>query len=240
MEALVPVPVEEELYLAAKMDDASKFEALFRQYPFVVEQAAYARSSNLLHIATNEGKEQIVGQLMQNVPRLARAVDDKRSTPLHIAAATGDVEIVRWLFSIAPKMIWRLDDHGMNPVHVVAANGRVDILRLLLERDPSPGMELLEGRRSVLSLCFPDFLHTKDADGKTIMSLALEYKHPEIIAHLTRNGAYNPITTMIQNVSGMSPVVLTLIAQMVQAASLSPRAAFGRTPRNHTKPERRW
>ena len=136
-------------------------------------------------------------ELLLEVGRqLAQELDDKRSSPLHIVAAKGHVGIARALFLLAPEMCWRVDDRGMNPVHVATANGHVDVIRLLLEHDPSPVMELLEGRRSVLLLSvkhrqlaaltflvekFPNLLHQQDADGETILSFAIKYNHPEVI-----------------------------------------------------------
>lgn len=149
--------VEEQLYYAAKMENVAIFEELFLPHQFVVEQAVFFGSRNMLHIATAEcatveGRERIVELLLEVGRQLAQELDDKKSLPLHIVVAKGHVGIARMLFSVAREMCWRLDDHGMNPVHVAAANGHVDVLRLLLEHDLSPGMELLEGRRSVLSL----------------------------------------------------------------------------------------
>ena len=68
MEAPVTVRVEEELYFSAKVGDLPKFEALYHQHSFVVEQAVYSGSRNLLHIATTEGKTQIVGLLVEKCP----------------------------------------------------------------------------------------------------------------------------------------------------------------------------
>ena len=76
--AVVSETPEMKLYDAATRGDVATFQILARQNPFIVDQVSFARSRNLLHIATIAGRVGIVEELLRINPELARDVDSKK------------------------------------------------------------------------------------------------------------------------------------------------------------------
>ncbi|XP_047956718.1 ankyrin repeat-containing protein NPR4-like [Salvia hispanica] len=234
--AVVSETPEMKLYDAATRGDVATFQILARQNPFIVDQVSFARSRNLLHIATMAGHVGIVEELLRINSELARDVDSKKSSSLHIAAEQGHVEIVDKLFPIAPEMCWWLDDQGMNPVHIAAMKGHVEILKVLLENDSSPAMERLHRGQTVLHLCVKHrqleplkflaeklgiLVAVKDDDGEKAIDLAYRCKAKEMIEYLTEKDTTETPIYLI-NMTGMTMVVVVLIAAMAFQAAVSP------------------
>ncbi|XP_042012955.1 ankyrin repeat-containing protein At2g01680-like isoform X2 [Salvia splendens] len=218
--------VTQKLYDAATMGDVATFQTLVQQDPFLVDQVSFARSRNLLHIATIAGQVGIVEELLRINSKLARDVDSKKSSSLHIAAEQGHVEIANKLFFVAPEMCWWLDDQGMNPVHIAAMRGHVGVLEVLLEHDLSPAMERLHRGQTVLHLCAKHgqvqtlkfvveklelLVPVKDDDGETLYNLAVRCDQVELFD-----------LTVAKEISGVTMVVVGLIAAMAFSAVVSP------------------
>lgn len=185
-----------KLYDAATQGDATIFQELLQEDPYLLDVVSFPCSRNLLHIATMHGQLGIVEEITRRNPRLARSLDSEKSSPLHIAAAEGKVEIASKLLSVAPEMCWLRDCHGMNPVHIASVNGHVEILEEIIRHDPLPAWEKVDRGQTVLHLCVKrgqlrilqvlvnnnlrELLYTTDYDGETLLHLAVRYEQVEV------------------------------------------------------------
>ncbi|KAL1558107.1 ankyrin repeat-containing protein NPR4-like [Salvia divinorum] len=79
----------EELYDAASKGDATKFQQLIQQDPYLVERVSFPCSRNVLHVATLRAHVAIVEEVLKLSPQLARNLDSQKLSPLHIAASKG-------------------------------------------------------------------------------------------------------------------------------------------------------
>lgn len=194
---MVEEAAKKKLYDAATKGEAATLQTLLKYPdPYLLDEVSFARSRNLLHVATASGQASIVEEVLKANPQLARDEDSKKSSPLHIAAAKGHVEIARKLLSAAPDMCWSRDSQGMNPVHIAAANGHIGILEEMLLLDLLPAMERVQRGQTVLHLCVKrrqlpalivlvekmegDIVCAKDDDGETILHLAVRCHQLEV------------------------------------------------------------
>ncbi|XP_057776302.1 ankyrin repeat-containing protein ITN1-like [Salvia miltiorrhiza] len=194
--------VEKKLYNAASKGDLTTLKQLVQEDPYLVHEAPFACSRNLLHVAAMHGQSAIVEEVLRMNPRLARIPDSQKSSPLHIAAAEGHVIIASKLLSVAPEMCWWRDDQGMNPVHVASMNGHVEIVEHLVQESCLPAMERLHRGQTVLHLCVKhgqfralkvlvenlgELVCAKDDDGETLLHLAVRCNQVETIQYLVDN-----------------------------------------------------
>ncbi|XP_057776251.1 ankyrin repeat-containing protein At5g02620-like [Salvia miltiorrhiza] len=194
--------IRKKLYDAATLGDATTFQQLLQEDPYLLDVVSFPDSRNLLHIATRSGQASIVEEILRINQHLARSLDSQKSSPLHIAAAEGTVEIASKLLAIAPQTCWLRDCHGMNPVHIAAMNGHVEILEEFIRHDRLPATEKVDHRQTVLHLCvkhgqlrvlqvlvnhFRELVHLQDDYGETVLHLAVRYKQVEIVRYLVEN-----------------------------------------------------
>ncbi|XP_057776299.1 ankyrin repeat-containing protein NPR4-like isoform X2 [Salvia miltiorrhiza] len=185
---MVGETVEKKLYNAASEGDLTTLQTLLQEDPYLVHEAPFAYSRNLLHVAAMHGQAAIVEEVLKMNPRLATSLDSKNLSPLHIAAAEGSLEIVKKLLSLAPEACWWRDCHDMNPIHIAAMNGHVEILEELLKESHLPAMERLHRGQTVFHLCVKhgqlttlmvlvdklgELVRAKDDDGETLLHLAV-------------------------------------------------------------------
>ncbi|KAH6824960.1 hypothetical protein C2S53_020671 [Perilla frutescens var. hirtella] len=200
---------EKKLYDAASNGDVTAFQEVVEEDAYLLEEATFACSRNLLHIATMRGQARIVEEVLNINPQLARSLDSQNSSPLHIAAAKGNVDITQKLLSVAPQMCWKLDCQNMNPIHIAAMNGHVEVLKELLQTNCLPAMERVHRGQTVLHLCVKhcqlealkilveklgDLVDAKDEDGETILHWAVRTRHFEIIRYLVEGNKMKKLT----------------------------------------------
>ncbi|KAH6795138.1 hypothetical protein C2S52_005615 [Perilla frutescens var. hirtella] len=200
---------EKKLYDAASNGDVTAFQEVVEEDAYLLEEATFAWSRNVLHIATMRGQAGIVEEVLNMNPQLARSLDSQNSSPLHIAAAKGNVQITQKLLSVAPQMCWSLDCQNMNPIHIAAINGHVEILEMLLRSDYLPAMERVHRGQTVLHLCVKhcqlealkilveklgDLVDAKDEDGETILHWAVRTNQLEIIRYLVEGNKIKKLT----------------------------------------------
>ncbi|XP_057776313.1 ankyrin repeat-containing protein At5g02620-like [Salvia miltiorrhiza] len=200
---------EKKLYDAATKGDVATFQVLLQQDPHLVDEVSYARSRNLLHIATMRGQVGIVEEVLKMNSELARDVDSKKSSSLHIAAAQGHAEIAKKLLSVAPEACWWRDCHDMNPIHVAAMNGHEEALKVLLEVSHIPAMERLHRGQTVLHLCVKhgqlttlkvlveklgELVYAKDDDGETLLHLAVRCNQLVMVQYLVESNKIEKLT----------------------------------------------
>ncbi|XP_057776271.1 ankyrin repeat-containing protein At5g02620-like [Salvia miltiorrhiza] len=194
--------IRKKLYDAATLGDATTFQELLQEDPYLLDVVSFPDSRNLLHIATRSGQAAIVEEILRINQHLAWSLDSQKSSSLHIAAAKGTVEIASKLLAIAPQTCWLRDCHGMNPVHIAAMNGHVEILEEFIRHDRLPATEKVDHRQTVLHLCvkhgqlrvlqvlvnhFRELVHLQDDYGETVLHLAVRYKQVEIVRYLVEN-----------------------------------------------------
>ncbi|XP_057775531.1 uncharacterized protein LOC130994506 [Salvia miltiorrhiza] len=194
--------IRKKLYDAATQGDATTFQQLLQEDPYLLDVVSFPDSRNLLHIATRSGQAAIVEEILRINQHLAWSLDSQKSSSLHIAAAKGTVEIASKLLAIAPQTCWLRDCHGMNPVHIAAMNGHVEILEEFIRHDRLPATEKIDHRQTVLHLCvkhgqlrvlqvlvnhFRELVHLQDDYGETVLHLAVRYKQVEIVRYLVEN-----------------------------------------------------
>ncbi|KAG5563867.1 hypothetical protein RHGRI_000160 [Rhododendron griersonianum] len=155
-----------------------------------------------LHIASANGDLKIVEALVEEIkPKLAEVVDTKLGTALHIASANGDIKIVEALVELSPEMCMARDRDGNNPLHIAAVKGKVDVLKKLIQTCPCAAQVIVDRGDTILHLCVNynqleslklllemirdhEFAHSKDANGNTILHVAVFGKRAEIVKHV--------------------------------------------------------
>ncbi len=94
---------------------------------------AFQASPEEIFKAAAEGDLAKVQALVENNPDLAKARDEKESSPLHGAAAAGHIEIVEYLLSKGADIDAR-NNANQNPLLYAAYNGKTPVVKLLLEK----------------------------------------------------------------------------------------------------------
>ena len=117
-----------------------------------------------MHLACQNGHEQVVKAIATMVPEWIDANDDTW-TPLHMASVKGYVQVVETL--VNHKATFKAVNGGITPIHLAVKKGYIDVVRVLLS-------------------AYPDEVNTPDENGKTPLHLAAKHcgDQPGIVTKL--------------------------------------------------------
>ncbi|KAG5563875.1 hypothetical protein RHGRI_000160 [Rhododendron griersonianum] len=143
------------------------------------------KGKNPLHVATSTGRAEFVLKLLEIKPKLAK----------------GDIKIVEALVELSPEMCMARNQDGNNPLHIAAMEGKVHVLKKLVETFPLAAQVILDQGDTILHLCVkynqleclrllleiirdPEFVQSKDANGNSMLHVAVFSKRFEIVEHV--------------------------------------------------------
>ncbi|KAG5563879.1 hypothetical protein RHGRI_000160 [Rhododendron griersonianum] len=195
--------MEELLYNAALRGDLESLHEIIAKDNYILDKVLVGcfKGKNPLHVAISTGQAEFVLKLLEIKPKLAEVVDTKLGTALHIASANGDIKIVEALVELSPEMCMARDRDGNNPLHIAAVKGKVDVLKKLIQTCPCAAQVIVDRGDTILHLCVNynqleslklllemirdhEFAHSKDANGNTILHVAVFGKRAEIVKHV--------------------------------------------------------
>ncbi|KAH7835698.1 hypothetical protein Vadar_028909 [Vaccinium darrowii] len=195
--------MEELLCDAAMKGDRVLLHQIIAKDEYILDKVSVGsfKGKNPLHVAISTGKEEFVGELLQIKPSLAETLDVQLGVALHIASAKGNLEIVKALVAVKPEMCLARDRDGNNPLHIAAMKGKVDVLKELIRTGSQRAKVKVDRGDTTLHLCVkynqfqclklllhkirdPNFVNDVDADGNTILHLALFDKRWEMIEYV--------------------------------------------------------
>ncbi|XP_058202961.1 ankyrin repeat-containing protein BDA1-like [Rhododendron vialii] len=195
--------MEELLCDAAMRGDLESLHKIIAKNNYILDKVlvGYFKGKNPLHLAISIGQVEFVQKLLEIKPQLAEVVDAELGAALHIASANGDLKIVEVLVKLSPGMCMARDRDGNNPLHIAAMKGKVDVLKKLVKTCPCAAQVIVDGRNTILHLCVnynqlgslklllemirdPEFVQSKDANGNTILHVAVFGKQFLIVKHV--------------------------------------------------------
>ena len=122
-----------------------------------------------MHLACQNGHEQVVGAIATRVPQWIDSsdADNQMRTPLHVASEKGYVQVVETLVKHKAKL--KAMNGGITPIHMAVQKEYIDVVKVLL-------------------CAYPDEVNTPDRNGKTPLHLAAKLcgNHPEIVTELLK------------------------------------------------------
>ncbi|KAJ9538186.1 hypothetical protein OSB04_030919 [Centaurea solstitialis] len=208
------------LFDASREGNVTLLQTLLQEDPLILDRVSVNHCDDMpLHVASMLGHVDFVNEILSRNPRLATESDSQRRLPLHIASAKGHVEIVKALLSAHPETCLARDRDGRNPLHVAAIKGRYEVVKELLQAQPHAARAMVE-QETILHLCVKlnqleflkllvermgdyEFVNSKDADGNTILHLAVLDKQVETINFLLLN---TTVEVNASNTNGDTPM----------------------------------
>ena len=167
------------------------------------------KGSTILHIASYQGKRNLVKHLVENYPVLLPLRDFNEWTPLHVAAMSGSVDVVEYILSQTHDILDRTGN-GSTVLHISCKGGKMALTKHLIERHPVLLTKIDNDWRTPLhvacaysSVTVVEYLlscglklATRDKRGRTALDMARLKGNSDIIAHLEkkypgRNGMKN-------------------------------------------------
>lgn len=189
------LPLESQLFAAARHGFVNKVDQLLRTWPDLVHarnedglsiplyaaHAAHhsgnmnvvhlllARGANIdVHVAAALGMAPRVDRFLSETPDLAATTGSWRRQPLHWAASGGHRALVERLLARGADPDAR-DRFGCTPLHLAAELGREETVRVLLDAGAD--------------------VHARSRNGKTALHLAAQRRAETIVRDLLRRGA---------------------------------------------------
>lgn len=196
--------VEGLLFDASVDGNVTLLQTLLQEDPLILDRVTVNRCDDMpLHVASMLGHIDFVNEILSRKPQLSKESDSQRRLPLHVASAKGHVEIVKVLLSAHPETCLARDRDGRNPLHLAAIKGRYEVVKELLQAQPHAARAMVQ-QETILHLCVKhnqfevlkllvesmgdhEFVNSKDADGNTILHLAVADKQIETINFLLLN-----------------------------------------------------
>ncbi|KAH7862209.1 hypothetical protein Vadar_001488 [Vaccinium darrowii] len=210
---------EEWLCDAAMRGDVELLKQIIEIDEYIIDRVLVGsfKGKNPLHVAILTGHTEFVLKLLETKEGLANGFDLELGTALHIASSEGNIEIVKRLVELRPEMGLARDRDGNNPLHIPAIKGKVEVLKELVQMSPRRAQVKTDRGSTILHLCvkyhhfdclkellgtIPDlkFVNAADADGNTILHLAVFEKKMEMIEHVLSSN--NKIDVNAINKSG--------------------------------------
>ncbi|KAM0039174.1 putative ankyrin repeat-containing domain, PGG domain, ankyrin repeat-containing domain superfamily [Helianthus debilis subsp. tardiflorus] len=197
--------MEKLLYEASLEGNINILLMLLQEDPLFLDRVTIDRHGDTpLHIASMLGHVDFVNEVITRKPHLAMERDSQKRVPLHIASAKGHVEIVKLLLSANPETCLARDRDGGNPVHLAAVKGHHEVVKVLVQAEAHAARAMVQQQETILHLCVKhnqlevlkllietmgdhEFVNTKDADGNTILHLAVADKQVQTINFLLLN-----------------------------------------------------
>ncbi|XP_058202968.1 ankyrin repeat-containing protein BDA1-like [Rhododendron vialii] len=195
--------MEELLCDAAMRGDLESLHEIIAKDNYILDKVLVGsfKGKNPLHVSTSIGQLEFVLKLLEIKPKLAKVLDTELGAALHIASANGDVKIVEALVGLSPEMCMARNRDGNNPLHIAAMEGKVDVLKKLVETCPLAAQVILDRGDTILHLCVkynqleclqlllemirdPEFVQSKDANGNSMLHIAVFSKRFEIVEHV--------------------------------------------------------
>ncbi|KAG5563871.1 hypothetical protein RHGRI_000160 [Rhododendron griersonianum] len=195
--------MEELLCDAAMRGDLESLHEIIARDNYILDKVLVGcfKGKNPLHLAISTGQVEFVQKLLEIKPKLAEVVDTELGAALHIASANGNLEIVEILVKLSPGMCMARDRDGKNPLHITAMKGNVDVLKKLVQTCPHAAQVIVDRGDSILHLCVnynqleslqlllkmigdDEFADSKDANGNTILHIAVFGRRAEIVKHV--------------------------------------------------------
>ncbi|XP_076887243.1 uncharacterized protein LOC143537335 [Bidens hawaiensis] len=208
------------LYEASMEGNLTVLQMLLQKDPLILDKVTLNQQDDMpLHIASMLGHIDFVNEILTRNPKLSLERDSQRRLPLHIASAKGHVDIVKALLSVNPEMCSTRDRDGRNVLHVAAIKGRCEVVKVLVKAQPHATRAMVQ-QETILHLCVKynqlevlkilvepvgdhEFVNTKDADGNTILHLAVADKQIETVHFLV---LYTTIEVNASNTNGETPM----------------------------------
>ncbi|GBL81153.1 Serine/threonine-protein phosphatase 6 regulatory ankyrin repeat subunit B [Araneus ventricosus] len=155
-----------------------------------------------LHLAAKLGHRVIVETLITKGADVNAVTAIDKTTPLHNAASEGAVEVVKILLRKKAKMNARSFD-GSTPLHFAVYPGHANVVKLLIENGANVNIADYKNRTAIelavahgkleivkmLSELKSINIHDKANDGFSLLHIAADSGHLNIIKHLIEKGA---------------------------------------------------
>ncbi|XAR61163.1 hypothetical protein NMG60_11034791 [Bertholletia excelsa] len=118
--------LKKELFKCAMKGSWNEVKKIYRNHAEVRNAKITRSGDTALHIAVSDGKEEIVKDLVELIPKDDKALaiqNDEGNTPLHLAAALGNVRMCTCIATRDPKLIGVRNGEKETPFFVAVLNG---------------------------------------------------------------------------------------------------------------------
>ncbi|KAI3969145.1 hypothetical protein MKW92_029444 [Papaver armeniacum] len=211
--------MESRLYDASRYGDVASLMDLLREDPLILERVISGFGETPLHISAMCGHVDFAAEILRIKPELASEVDPKGLSPLHMASVRKNFEMVKVLVDADPSVCVAKDQHGRTPLHLAAMKNQVQNMKLLMETNPEATKILLNRGETILHFCVKHnsfealmllvklvgmneglvSVNSMDADGNTILHLAVSRRQTKMIGHLLNNNLGVDINALNKN-----------------------------------------
>ncbi|EYU20316.1 hypothetical protein ABFS82_01G009600 [Erythranthe guttata] len=213
--------LETKLFDAASKGSISSLRTLLKDDPLILDRvSANYFSETPLHVAAMLGHVDFVKEIVKAKLELTSELNFQQSSPLHLASAKGHVDVVKALLSVDHQTCLARDRNGLTPLHLAALKGRIEVMKILLRAKPEAAQMNVYGGENILHLCVkryqleplkllvstirePVFVNSKDAEGNTLLHLAVADKQVETINFLL---TVSTLEVNALNLNGISPL----------------------------------
>ncbi|KAL7121852.1 hypothetical protein ACP275_01G009700 [Erythranthe tilingii] len=213
--------LETKLFDAASKGSISSLRTLLKDDPLILDRvSANYFSETPLHVAAMLGHVDFVKEIVKAKPELTSELNFQKLSPLHLASAKGHVDVVKALLSVDHRTCLARDRNGLTPLHLAALKGRIEVVKILLRAKPEAAQMNVYGGENILHLCVkryqleplkllvstirePVFVNSKDAEGNTLLHLAVADKQVETINFLL---TVSTLEVNALNLNGVSPL----------------------------------
>ncbi|GBO07023.1 Ankyrin-1 [Araneus ventricosus] len=155
-----------------------------------------------LHVAAKFGNRVIVETLIIKGADINAVTAYDKKTPLHDAASEGAVEVVKILLEKKAKINARAVD-GSTPLHLAVYSGHGNVVKVLIENGANVNIADYKNRTAIelavahgkleivkmLSELERVSIHDKANDGFSLLHIAAQFGHLNIMKHLIQKGA---------------------------------------------------
>ncbi|XP_031395794.1 ankyrin repeat-containing protein BDA1-like [Punica granatum] len=208
---------------AARTGNIEHLHSLGKNDPLILNRAAVEGGQTPLHVAALADQVEFTREILKVRPKLAEEMNPDGLTPWHIASANGNLEMVRELLNLSPQLCLSKGKERRIPLHYAALKGRTEVLKELLSA-------CLESIKEVTALCETalhlavksshfevftllveelkntnrvNFLNRKDAQGNTILYLAVSARQYEVVDFILNGSIVNAELVEVNAVNKM-------------------------------------
>lgn len=175
-----------------------------------LSQAVNKRNESPMYFAVTRNFTNVYEKLMQN-PLSACSGGPHGINCLHAAVTNGDQDIAKIIMEKRPELAREANKESTTPVRYAVLLGKIEMLRVMLEHDSTLGYEIngqgfclltdaayrghVAAARELLKHC-PDAPPYNQADGQTLLHLAVRFDQAEFVEYVLRT----PILRKVVNV----------------------------------------